>query len=60
MCKLFKNLSLSALNSSTTPSGSHTSLISWLNKAALVEIEFPSGTVKVVFYNEILLVNIIE
>ena len=43
---------LSALNSSATPSSSHTYLTSWLNKAASANIEFPPGTVRVVFNNE--------
>ena len=37
---------LSALNSKSKPSGSHTYITSWLNKSAANEIEFPPGAVR--------------
>ena len=50
--KLSNNPFLFALNSSATSSGSHTYLTSRLNEAASTEIEFPPGTVRVVFDNK--------
>ena len=50
--KLSNNAQLSALNSRSRPSGSHTYLTTWLNKASAKEITFPSGLVRVVFDNE--------
>ena len=43
---------LTALNSASMPSGGHTSVTKWLNKAASTEIPFPPGIVRVVFDNE--------
>ena len=52
MHKLSNNPLLSALNSSATPSSCQSYFKSWLNKAASAEIEFPPGTVRVVFDNK--------
>ena len=43
---------LTALNSASMPSGGHTSVTKWLNKAASTEIPFLPGIARVVFDNK--------
>ena len=43
--KMSNSSLLSALNSKSKPSGSHTFITSWLNKSAECPIDFPPGVV---------------
>ena len=52
MCRISNSSLLSALNSKSKPSGSHSFITSWLNKSAECLINFPPGVVRVVFDNE--------